>query len=291
MVVYSKWPRLRINFDSDSAVFVFYPWGAGGKFVINSLAVSARAVLQDARLAEQQLDRKLTIPQKKQIILDRLAAEKNRWQDLHFSVDALTGINERCYIVEPTSSAQYWPWNNFISQLSHTGIRWFAEIHDTGHLAAYLNLWKKARIIRMVNSHDFIQWRRVNYNRNALTTFWQTIRDASWPEAAPETWEQFCLLSEDIQKELLFVRHGDIFQYILHPEAQSHYDQARAQHADQICQGRDVFEFDTACLLDTDQYLEAMARCYQWTGLYDFDKTFLQCYHTQWLEKIQQVPI
>jgi hypothetical protein len=291
MVVYQPWPRLRINFDNDGAVFVLYPWGAGGKFVINSLAVSARAVLQDASLAEQQLNKELSTAQKKQIILDRLAAEKNHWQDLHFSVDALTGVNERCYIIEPPSTAQYWPWNHFMSQLSRTAIKWFADIHDAGHLSAYLTLWPNARVINMVNSKEFLEWRRVNYNRDLLQKFWQTIRDPSWPIEAPETWNEFITLPNDIQKELLFVRHGDIFQFIQHPEAQGQYEHARLKHIAQVCEGREVFEFHTKCLLDTSQYLETIARCYSWTGLYDFDKTFLECYHKQWLEKIQQVPI
>ena len=291
MVDYSYWPRQRINFDNDSAVFVLYPWGAGGKFVINSLAVSARAVLQDAVLAQQQLDRNLSVAEKKTIILRRLSDEKDRWQDLHFSVDALTGVNERCYIIEPPSTAQYWPWNQFFHTLSQTAIRWFTDIHDAGHLAAYLAVWPRARIIRMRSTEKFTQWRRVNYNREALQHFWQAVRDASWPDAAPETWQEFVQLPLDIQKELLYCRHGDILQFIQHPEAQRQLEQARQQQITQVCAQHEVFEFNGECLLDTDQYLETIEQCYQWTGLYDFDKVFLECYHKQWLEKIQQVPI
>jgi hypothetical protein len=291
MVEYQSWPRQRINFDNDSAVFVLYPWGAGGKFLINSLAVSARAVLQDVVLAQQQMDRHLSVAEKKLIILNRLAEEKDRWQDLHFSVDALTGVNERCYIIEPPETAQYWPWNNFVPTLSRSSIRWFADIHDAGHLAAYLAVWPRARIIRITNTKKFTQWRRVNYNREALQHFWHAVRDTSWPDTAPETWEEFVLMPLDIQKELLFVRHGDILQFIQHPEAQMKLEQARQHEIDQVCSEREVYEFNGECLLDTDQCLNTLEQCYQWVGLYDFDKAFLECYHKQWLEKIQQVPI
>ena len=242
-------------------------------------------------MAERQFDRELSVEQKKQIILDRLAQEQHRWHDLNFSIDALTGINERQYVTYPPATAQYWPWNSFMSQLSASGMRWFIDIHDAGHLSAALNVWPNARIIRFVNSDNFLKWRKVNYSRQALQSFWQTIRDHDWPDHAPETWEEFCQLDDDIKTELLFVRHGDIFRYIQHPESQQAYAQAIKEHQDQVCANRPVFEFDTDVLLDTTEYTKTMVRLYQWIDLNDFDKDFIECYHKQWLEKIQQVPI
>jgi len=291
MVVYPHWPRLSIDFDNSSAVFVLYPWGAGGKFVINSLAVSARAVLQHADLAQQQLDRKFSAADKKQEILRRLEAEQGHWQDLHFSVDALTGVNEQLYITESVDTAQYWPWTNFMHVLSRSGMNWFADVHDAGHLEAMCAVWPRARIIRFVNTEKFLTWRRVNYNRKPLELYWQSIRDQDWPIQAPETWAQFQSLDTSIQRELLFERRGDIFRYVLHPEAQTKYHESREQREQQVCAARETYAFDAQVLLDTDQYIQAIKDLYQWVDLYDFDKDFLVCYHKTWLEKIQQVPI
>jgi hypothetical protein len=291
MVAHCHWPRLPINFDNSSVVFVLYPWGAGGKFVINSLTVSSGAVLQDDGLAQQQLYQELTSKQKQQMVLQRLAQETGRWRDLQFSIDALTGINERYYINEPASTAQYWPWNNVINELCCSGIKWFIDIHDAGHLQAALAVWPNAKIIRFSNTENFLKWRRVNYSQAALQQWWHTVRDHNWPEQAPSDWQEFCQLPLDIQQELILVRHGDIFKYIQHPAAEQFCKQARKQREDQVCSGFEVFEFDGNTLLDTNQYLESIEKCYAWNDLTDFDKTFIECYHKQWLEKIQQVPI
>jgi hypothetical protein len=101
MVVYQPWPRLRINFDNDGAVFVLYPWGAGGKFVINSLAVSTRAVLQDASLAEQQLNKELSTAQ---FYSERLVTYLIAQNSLYPQYLQTTGFSDNVY---PDKGQQY----------------------------------------------------------------------------------------------------------------------------------------------------------------------------------------
>jgi hypothetical protein len=291
MVVYSDWPRLGINFDNTHAVFVVYPWGAGGKFVINCLAVSARAVLQDDSLARQQFFNDLTPQQKQNLVLTRLAAEHGRWQDLHLGTVNLTGIKEHTYVRLRPHTAQYWPWIECMHELSRSTLVWFMDFHDAGHLEAALRVWHQARVVRFVNTDQFLEFRGVRHNQQEFDVFWQTVRDPSWPMSAPTTWQEFSNLDPNIQKELLFVRHGDIFRYIMHPAADRCYRQNEKQHLDQVCTNREVFEFDAECLLNADRCLDTMRSLYQWIDLHDFDKDFIECYHKQWLEKIQAVPL
>lgn len=290
-MVTPRWPRAAIDFHNPNVVFVLYPWGAGGKFVINSMAVSRRAVMQHAGMAQKQLNNNLSCEQKQEFILQRLEQESGRWQDLHLGADTLTGVNERMYISAPISSAQYWPWTPVMSELCESKFTWFVDVHDTGHLEASLRVWTHARIIRFVNTDQFLDWRQVNYNRESLQQFWNSIRDTTWPNRPPETYQQFCELDRGIQQELLHLRQGDIFRYIQHPQAKQSMDRAVKLQQDKLCARFETWNFDAEALLHTDQYLQTMQDLYHWIDLDDFDKAFLECYHKQWLKKVQTVPI
>lgn len=290
-MVAARWPRPSVNFDHEHLVFVLYPWGAGGKFLINSLAVSDSAVLQDVQIAQQQIHAELTVQHKKDLVLKRLEQEHTQWQDLNFSVDALTGVNERMYIIHGSDTAQYWPWFDFMSVLTQSTHTWFFDIHDTGHLAAALRVWPRAKIISFKNTDQFLIWRGVNYNRQALQQFWNDIRDTTWPKQAPLTWQEFQNLDHRIQQELLHVRAGDIFRFIQHPAAKAQHDQSYEASVQRVCARNEVWRFDTNALLDADRFTQELEHCYAWLGFRDFDKQFATCYHAQWLEKIQQVPI
>lgn len=290
-MVTPRWPRKAINFDHPHVVFVLYPWGAGGKFLINSMAVSDAAVLPDVQLAQQQFSHQLNVQQKKELILQRLSQETGQWQDLHFSVDALTGVSERMYIMSPVDTAQYWPWFDFMSTLTQSSLTWFFDIHDAGHLSAALRVWPKARVIKFVNTDEFLVWRGVNYNRSSLQEFWTKIRDSSWPTQSPETYDEFCKLDHGVQQELLHVRAGDIFRYIQHPVAKAKYEQSYQQSVDRACSRSDTLVFDASVLNHSEKFIQSLERCYQWLEFRDFDKHFATCYHEKWLEKIQQVPI
>ena len=290
-MVTPRWPRKTIDFGNRYVTFVLYPWGAGGKFVINSMAVSQKAVMQHAGLAQQQLDHNLSCEQKQEFILQRLNQESQRWQDLHLGADNLTGVNERMYITAASNTAQYWPWTNVMHELCKSKFAWFVDIHDTGHLEASLRVWPQARVIRFLNTDRFLEWRKVNYNRESLQEFWNSVRDTSWPQQAPENWQEFCALDRAIQQELLHLRNGDIFRYIQHPEAKLSMGRSAKTQQDRVCARFNTWDFDANALLDTQEYLKTMRDLYQWIDLDDFDKSFLECYHKQWLEKVQAVPI
>ena len=89
-----------INFDTNNIVIVSYPANAGGKFLINCLGISDLAVFQDATLAEQQLDGKLSIDDKIEYLSNTVInSTKNNWNDLHLGCIQLFGVDNILYIL------------------------------------------------------------------------------------------------------------------------------------------------------------------------------------------------
>lgn len=74
-----------MNYETNKIIFVCYPPGSGGKFVINCLGVSNHAVLQHQHLINY------TTEQKQTFLLNKLSGQDGPWNDLGLGCNELLG--------------------------------------------------------------------------------------------------------------------------------------------------------------------------------------------------------
>lgn len=286
MVTADQWPRPRINFDTPNVILVVYPWGAGGKFLINSLGLANNACLQNISLGSDPNS-------KKQYIRDELAGVGNVWRDLNMGSTTMLGVDEGLYVTEDPATAQYWPWYDGVGELTHSNQKFFIDVHDAAHLAGLLQVWRNAQIIAFENCQEFLKQRRVNYARQELKMYWDTIQGQDWPSSAPETWDEFCQLPQDIQNELTNTFGAEIFRFIQHPVAQQSLEQHRRWQLNAVLNNYK----NAPVWLDGNMYLDwnltkpVIQRCYELFELENIDIEFIEYYYRTWNKLILEVPI
>ena len=293
MVTADTWPRPAINFDTPNVVLVVYPWGAGGKFLINSLGVAGNACLQNIILTQRQLRGCVTSDNKKQFIRDVLAGVTDRWNDLNMGSTTMLGVDEGLYVAKDPATAQYWPWYDGVSELTHSNQKFFIDVHDAVHLAGLLKVWRNAQIVVFENCEKFLQRRRVNYFRQELQMYWDDVRGIDWPSIAPETWDEFCSLPAYIQNELSTTFNLEIFRFIQHPIAAQQMAKSQRQQLNAV-----LSAYKNAPIwLDGDMYLDwsltkpVIQRYYELFELEDIDIDFIELYYRTWNKLILEVPI
>jgi hypothetical protein len=148
-----------INFDTENIIIVCYPPWAGGKFLINCLGLNDRAVFQDCKLAQDQLDVNFTVEKKFEYLKTNMENLKNDWNDLNLGCCELFGVNNDQYINNDIEVKYF---NEVINRITNTNLKLFLVAHRENYLLSYLKIWKNAKIIILNSSRKFVQWRTSN---------------------------------------------------------------------------------------------------------------------------------
>lgn len=144
---------MNINFNTDNAVIVAYPPGAGGRFLINLLGLSDRAVFQHAKLAEQQLYSEFTPEDKFQYLKSQTNCQ-TWWNELYLGDGSLFGLgysptDAKTTVTEP-----------IIEQLSTGPYKFFMTTNCDYHtFKELITVWPNAKIIYFTNFFKFIKFR------------------------------------------------------------------------------------------------------------------------------------
>ena len=169
-----------INFDTSNLIIVAYPAGAGGKFLMNSLGLSTKAVLQDATLAEEDVNGNLSSLDKLNILKSRMPSGK--WNDLGLGCMELFGVHQTMYDHHSYEECCNFKFNSAIDTISNSDKLFFVAENRIYKPCIYLKLWPNAKIIAFDNSEKFVRER----NRlpglehiDKLTQYF--IGDKPWP--------------------------------------------------------------------------------------------------------------
>jgi hypothetical protein len=135
-----------MNTNTNSIVFTSDTAWISGKFLINCLGLSNGAVLQDAALAEQQLDGMLTPEMKFDRLMSRLDNVGSQWPDLRLGCALLFG--------EDLNN----PDNLVIDRLSNSDKLFFLVRNNLAELEKGLDNWTNPKLIMFKNETDFARW-------------------------------------------------------------------------------------------------------------------------------------
>lgn len=202
-----------VNLNTDKHVIVYYPGGAGGKFLINCLSFAPNVVMFDQDLVN------LTDPlEKYHIVLDRLNSVTTSWNDLLMSsADFMYGSHGSIQTVNRNTvdlmkntgivkqeliNSIAWP--DHIISLSNQDRIFFSTAHSIDELFVLTKIWPNSTIINFVNHGRFVnQYRpwRIEQNTNLqdynsifriirkLKTQWNSFKEISWSNMPVDTSE------------------------------------------------------------------------------------------------------
>lgn len=270
----------REDFLTDRLVVVYYPLGAGGKFLINCLGLSDQCVFQHIDLVQQQLAGEFSTADKHEFLQDQLKNVDGLWNDIDLGCRELFGLDQTVRNSEwwKPELSHYQPYNPELKKLIDSGKTFFATAHHSRGLEWLLKLWPNARVIDCREGPNFLQQLRRHHpakpefasieSRNRI---WNSIKKDSWPEHPPQwqhSLQQPPFVDLDITQEQK--------QHILnHTPNKLYFDQWNqlndAHELEVLGSVQTLLHWNTDYYLDQSTFAEQLNELYTALGLTDFD--------------------
>lgn len=290
-----------LRHDTDRLIVAYYPPGSGGKFVLNCLALSRHMVLQDARLAEQQLAGDLTPEQKLKLLLERLdqtevclisdPCSQNIWKDLNLGCVELFG--DCCYKKTQVTGfdLRHCKFHPVIPQLAQSDLYFACVANDIVSLSCILARWPRAKVIRLTNATDFLMHFRDKPTHHQI--LWRKIRGPDWPEHPPNNLDQYRDMQPLIHQEL---RDFDSWEYFAMPllwkKDEDWLSQQKEQQYHTVTTDHPCWIWNVDCFtVDRNMMLHQLEKLYVWLGMDDFDSGLCSKFHVRYIELLDSIRI
>ena len=260
-----------INFYTSNFTIVAYPPMAGGKFLINCLALSPDAVLQDRDYAQQDLDGNLSSADKMQILRDRISKVKRKWNDLMMGCRQLSGAGTNQYR-EYSGDLSILTFNHVMELLSNSNKLFFIVAHDPVELRCILKIWPNARVIAFSNCLPFIT-DRVG---DVATEYWEIIKGSHWPSKAPKTYDELMKCPQFVIDEV----------NRLFPTMYEKLVDCIERHPHDL--SKTVF-WDNDLYFSAEKTVDGVEKLYQIFNLSGFNREYILEYHELWINKLNEL--
>ena len=265
------------QFATDRIIVVAYPPQTGGKFLINSLALSQQAVLQHCDLTELSSNEKLDL------LCARYDSIHNVWKDIGLGCIELLGVDHSPG--SPTDQEYYSVITKLITQQKY----FFLVAHDSMHLARVLKIWPNARVIHFTNCQDFIlkyRWLPFqNQLRNrvrVLKNWWKSHKQADWPVRPPFTILEF----QKSEYQQIFEQIKPIESLMLQP--MSIIESPAFEYQSLLGVTTWHHQWDAKWYLGWEQYRLHIEMLYTQLGFDDFDSAKIRKLYDCWISAMQR---
>ena len=195
-----------------------YPRGAGGKFLVNCVALNNRTVFQDHILAQRQLSGQFNVNAKLKYVFKhlKLAQGTKQWKDLELGDWELFGVaNERYVDTFPELLKKRFDNSTLIQECMSKHIHLPIVCHNFIMFEAIRKIWTNSKPVIFTNYRKFLEQRNLGYVKDQkLKTYWQTIKGDEWPTDPPTTRAEIVELPMFIQHELQHNFHNEIERYL-----------------------------------------------------------------------------
>jgi hypothetical protein len=270
-----------MNLDCNNHVVVYYPHGAGGKFLMNCLALSGQAVLQDEKLAKLDLDGNLNLKDKFNLLMHRLSqetAEKGKWTDLGLGDIQLFGIDMNKYSEKIFKNGNII--NPVISRLSTEQTKlFFSACHLYSNLETIKRIFKNSKVIQLTNFNNFLIKREYMDSTFPFTpNFYSARTKKYWDDISSENWHLPTSL-EDFKSS-------------------DYYDEVRIEFPDLHFQITKSFELEKVnfeligdYIWDCDdffveqRFLESIQNLYNYFSLGKINEYYITEFYRAWIQK------
>lgn len=280
-------------FDQTKIIVVYYPAGAGGKFLASMLGLSDSCLLMNYESIINDVA-KGKIPSyidKQNIILSELALSKN-WNDFGIFTEALFRYEALMCVPGIAYTAETVPIPTVVLKMAETKKVLFMCIHNPYMLKLIAGLWKNISVIVFENSEKFINTYRKNkvlstdpyeiVKRYYQYSEWANITGDDYPKSAPKT------LAELKKIKILICRDfGELYfeleNKISSLEMINHYEK---NLINDLYLQKKVSFFDTNLYFNTNDTINEIKTLYQKFKLKPVDFTELELYHKKWIQAI-----
>lgn len=152
-----------MNFLTPNVILTYYPSFAGGKFIINCLALSKYCIISDPRYASQ--DMLYTVFDnayyrfKINAIMSSLPQEedKTEWRSFEFREWQFAGINNNEYGERSVESLKSHKFTNMLEQAVNSGRYHCFVSHYYNVTIGFKQVWPNAKIVSLVNWTKFVK--------------------------------------------------------------------------------------------------------------------------------------
>jgi len=274
-----------INFNTDNLVIVYYPRGAGGKFLINCLGLSHTSLFQDAILAEKQIDGIFNLEDKMQYLIDQFSkiTPDSGWNDLNLGCIQLTKISPENLLLLPTKLIKkYNLFDPRFKKISDSNFKFFMVAHYPLQLEKYLDIWPNAKIIIFKNNEDFINFRN---NSKELERVWDIYKGDSWPRSYPGN---LINLSENLIEEIKIKCPYLYYELSIDTANTIYYNQKIKRIKNSKLKNQIIF-WDTNLYFSCDDTVNRIEQLYNELALTNFNREYIMKYYNLWINKLIQL--
>jgi len=269
-------------FQSKNAVIVSFMRFAGGKFLMNCLALSRHACPMEPSAAAYLLKHPDDYDYRLQTVLKSLPPKNQmqKWLDFEFGDGATYGRAQKSW-----NEGQEGVLNDLTKKLCCSNMKFFL----TDHSMEPLNLcqvWKQATVIMLINSRRFQaiaalkknqrDWRPEHIRRGGLAAEllglngnyceekFDVLRGPDWP-----TWQEFEKTGYDAKS----LHHID-------PKVRAEIGDFYRRHLVQ----NQVLLFDVETYFASDKFVNAIKELYQNLNFTDFQEDLVRFFHKKYLD-------
>ena len=285
------------NLNTDRLIFVAYPGGSGGKFLINCLGLSDHVVFSDYKLAHKQLENKFTPTDKLLHLETKLNENINSWNDLETYATNLFELN--------LDESLRGTWVSFFQLIIKTPMfsllsnqnKYFCIETSLTDFDRIQEIFPNAKIILFEKEYaNFTVWRNLSKEelykkqQQSLIYYWNGIKGTDWPSLPPTNQKEFNLIDPMIQQELLDKFNGTILLYYgdqLHVP-----DFVTREYT--ITNGSNVITWNANDYLLETKFLTKIESLYDTLGLTDFNQDYITRFYRLWintLDRLKQIQV
>lgn len=286
-----------MNFNADNLIIVWYPQYAGGKFIMNCLALSKHCVPLDVDACNHLLAHPADYNYRLKKVLGTLPAKEamKKWLSYECSTDEFYDFAS-IHAGEDTIESQLVAFNKIhnaldheasdkvqqrISKLIDKNLDFFAESRSNSvRFLEYLSYWPNSKIVQLINFENFlsIAFLKKTTNKTVPTMSsmcgnecrekYNFLKGNDWPD-----WEIFEKHHYNIDKTAKYVTISDD----IINEIKLFYPWHKI--------AAPIFNIDVDnTYFDKDKFLTQMKELYSWLGYDDFNETLLSTYYTAYIE-------
>lgn len=274
-------------FDYSNINHVLYPKNAGGKFLINCLSLNDRAVFQDQKLAQQQLNGNFTINDKLDYIYRHMeiAKQTGNWTDLELGDKQLFNMRTDFYIdtfVEIVKKKLETP---IIQDCIANNLHLFTTVHNFNILENLLKIWPNGKLIVFKNYENFVYQR---LNNTDIKKTWDQIKGEDWKEV-PNNIDSYNKLPKYIRNEIYKDFNNVIYNQLLRQEfdikllSRQEFDVLWHTYMKKLSKTVDLFEFDVEyAYSNSENFYKTYVQVCNYLNLPTTEQIIIDGYYNEW---------
>ena len=299
----------------------FYPSGAGGKFLLNSLSFADNACVTEDTFTLRQLHGEVTAREKFDFVMEKVNRIDTVWNDFlmshsiymfgndaqqQYNVNVLRFLANHAYLdLDPTDF--YFPSRSAQALMNADSHYFFSSTHNFPRLYIFWRLWPNSTFINFKNNRFANRYREKMVNDNSSLgylyaletssnyTMYQMVKRLAYKynQLKGDDWPSITVLLKDPAKLTESMR-SELKQLDWHflkelmglPQYVEFYQNLLNNKLNQP-----VIEWDTDWYFDREVTVENIERIYKQIGRTGFNRDFIKDYYDNWISCVDKLSI